>query len=199
MHVRNTMSKNWIAGAIQHPGALHKEMGIAEGKKIPKAKLEKAAHKGGVLGKRARLAETLEGLHHSKKKSSKKAEEKAGRKGDKKLHEMAEKRHEKKASATKLEKKVYKQMKAGEKSDKKVHKDFAKMMKHEKREESKAGKKGDKKLHKMAVKSKMKKVMTEFKDKKLHSGSKKGPMVTNPKQAVAIAYSEAKKVGKKKK
>lgn len=46
-------------------------------------------------------------------------------------------------------------------------------------------------------KAKMKKVMTEFKEGKLHSGSKKGPEVTNPKQAVAIAYSEAKK-GKKK-
>ncbi len=45
---------------------------------------------------------------------------------------------------------------------------------------------------------KMKKVMTEFKEGKLHSGSKKGPEVTNPKQAVAIAYSEAKKSSKKK-
>ena len=38
--------------------------------------------------------------------------------------------------------------------------------------------------------------MKEFSEGKLHSGSKKGPKVTNPKQAVAIAYSEAKK-GKK--
>ncbi len=43
------------------------------------------------------------------------------------------------------------------------------------------------------VKAKMKKVMTEFSEHKLHSGSKHGPEVTNPKQAVAIAYSEAKK------
>lgn len=43
---------------------------------------------------------------------------------------------------------------------------------------------------------KMKKVMTEFKEGKLHSGSKRGPKVTNPKQAVAIAYSEARKVKK---
>lgn len=40
---------------------------------------------------------------------------------------------------------------------------------------------------------KMKKVMHEFKEGKLHSGSKKGPKVTNPKQAVAIAYSEGRK------
>jgi hypothetical protein len=45
-------------------------------------------------------------------------------------------------------------------------------------------------------KKKIKKVMTEFKEGKLHSGSKEGATVTNPKQAVAIAYSEAKK-GKK--
>ena len=43
---------------------------------------------------------------------------------------------------------------------------------------------------------KMKKVMTEFKEGDLHSGSKKGPVVKDPKQAVAIAYSESKK-GKK--
>jgi hypothetical protein len=40
---------------------------------------------------------------------------------------------------------------------------------------------------------KVKKVMKEFGKGELHSGSKKGPVVTNPKQAVAIGYSEAKK------
>lgn len=39
-------------------------------------------------------------------------------------------------------------------------------------------------------------VMREFKDGTLHSGSKRGPEVTNPKQAIAIALSEAKR-GKK--
>ncbi len=36
------------------------------------------------------------------------------------------------------------------------------------------------------------KVMGEYKSGKLHSGSKSGPMVKNPKQAIAIALSEAK-------
>jgi len=33
-------------------------------------------------------------------------------------------------------------------------------------------------------------VMPKFKQGELHSGSKSGPKVTNPKQAVAIMYSE---------
>lgn len=39
--------------------------------------------------------------------------------------------------------------------------------------------------------AKISKVMGEFKSGKLHSGSKEGPEVTNPKQAMAIALSEA--------
>ena len=53
------MSRNFIKGAIKHPGALHKELGIPKGKKIPEAKLAKAAKAGGIEGKRARFAETL--------------------------------------------------------------------------------------------------------------------------------------------
>lgn len=48
----------------------------------------------------------------------------------------------------------------------------------------------------------VKKEMHEFKEGKLHSGSKKGPVVTNPKQAIAISLSSARKkgmnIGKKK-
>ena len=40
-------------------------------------------------------------------------------------------------------------------------------------------------------------VMHKFKHGELHSGSKKGPEVTNPKQALAIAISESRKVGYK--
>jgi hypothetical protein len=43
---------------------------------------------------------------------------------------------------------------------------------------------------------KVEKVMHEFGAGKLHSGSKKGPKVSNPKQAIAIALSEARKTKK---
>lgn len=46
-------------------------------------------------------------------------------------------------------------------------------------------------------KAKIGKVMREYKEGKLHSGSKKGPVVKNEKQAVAIALSEARKAGAK--
>ena len=45
-------------------------------------------------------------------------------------------------------------------------------------------KKKEKKIHK---------VMREFDRGELHSGSKKGPIVTNKKQALAIGYAEAKR------
>lgn len=45
--------------------------------------------------------------------------------------------------------------------------------------------------------NKVKKVMREFKEGSLHLGSKKGPEVTNRKQAIAIAFSEARKAGQK--
>jgi hypothetical protein len=56
------MAKNWIAGAIKHPGALHKQLGVPQGQKIPAKKLTAAAGKGGTLGRRARLAQTLSGF-----------------------------------------------------------------------------------------------------------------------------------------
>jgi hypothetical protein len=54
--------KKWIAGAIKHPGAF-----TAKAKKAGKSVAEFAAmhkHSKGVLGKQARLAITLRGMHH---------------------------------------------------------------------------------------------------------------------------------------
>lgn len=59
--------KNWIGGAIKHPGALHRELGVGKNKKIPAKKLESAAKKGGKLGQRARLALTLRDMHRGMK------------------------------------------------------------------------------------------------------------------------------------
>ena len=50
---------------------------------------------------------------------------------------------------------------------------------------------------KSIVQKKMKKVMTEFKEGKLHSGSKKGPLVKSRAQSIAIGLSEARKKGAK--
>jgi hypothetical protein len=51
---------------------------------------------------------------------------------------------------------------------------------------------------KTAKMAKVGKVMKEYKAGELHSGSKSGPAVTNRKQAVAIAMSEAGMTNKKK-
>lgn len=52
------------------------------------------------------------------------------------------------------------------------------------------------KKSKSKERAKVKKVMGEYKHGELHSGSKKGPVVTSPKQAIAIGLSEARKLGK---
>jgi hypothetical protein len=44
---------------------------------------------------------------------------------------------------------------------------------------------------KKAKKARVKDEMHKFKEGELHSGSKKGPVVSNPKQAIAIALSES--------
>ena len=55
-------SEKWIQKAIKKPGALRKQMGVESGEKIPAKKLAAAAKKGGKLGQRARLAQTLMGF-----------------------------------------------------------------------------------------------------------------------------------------
>lgn len=53
---------NWIQGAIKKPGSLRKSLHVKEGEDIPEKKLDEAADKGGLMGKRARLAQTLKKL-----------------------------------------------------------------------------------------------------------------------------------------
>jgi len=53
-------TKNWIAGAVKHKGALHKALGVPEGEKIPAKKMAKAAKSTNPkVAKMANLAKTL--------------------------------------------------------------------------------------------------------------------------------------------
>lgn len=59
------MAKNWIAGAIKHPGGLHRALGVPEGEKIPAGKMKSAANsKSGHIRRMVALAHTLRALHH---------------------------------------------------------------------------------------------------------------------------------------
>jgi hypothetical protein len=55
------MAKNWVAGAIKHPGAMTK---MAKKEGVSNKTFEQE-HKGdsGLAGERARLAITLSGMH----------------------------------------------------------------------------------------------------------------------------------------
>ena len=80
--------------------------------------------------------------------------------------------------------------------------ELIKALKHEKgeskKQEKKEHKKKDPKNRPMIKNSKkLEKVMNEFDMGSLHMGSKMGPLVKNPKQAIAIGYSEARKAAKK--
>lgn len=98
-----------------------------------------------------------------------------------------------------LKNKVAQHVKGDIKSFKKEIKEdreLLKEIKHPKKKKHDPKKHDPKKKH--VKKDKIEKVMHEYKEGKLHSGSKKGPKVTNPKQAIAIALSEARKAKKKK-
>jgi hypothetical protein len=63
---KSVKPKQWIQGSINpnNKGALHKTLGVPEGKKIPETKLEKATHSRNPLTrKRANWAETVMGFH----------------------------------------------------------------------------------------------------------------------------------------
>lgn len=55
--------KNFIQKAIKHKGALHKELHVKQGEKIPQSKLRKALKSSNPrMRKQAVLARTLSGL-----------------------------------------------------------------------------------------------------------------------------------------
>ena len=57
-------TKNWIAGAIKNPGALHASLHVPAGQKIPAKKLASATHSSNsTTKKRAILAKTLAKFH----------------------------------------------------------------------------------------------------------------------------------------
>ena len=59
--------KDWISGAVEHPGALRKKLGVKEGKDIPESKLEKAEKsKNPKTRKQAVLAKTFQKMRGKK-------------------------------------------------------------------------------------------------------------------------------------
>lgn len=64
MRAKPKRSKNFIAGAIEHPGGLHRALGVPTGKKIPVGMIESHTHAPGRMGKMARLAMTLRHMQH---------------------------------------------------------------------------------------------------------------------------------------
>ena len=55
--------EKWIQKIGMKKGALHKDLGVPQGQKIPEKKLNDAAKQGGKVGQRARLAQTLKKMH----------------------------------------------------------------------------------------------------------------------------------------
>lgn len=100
-------------------------------------------------------------------------------------NEMAKKElHKREAKLHRKEESLHRTADKAVKKDLKVHKQIEKLHKKEDKKDPKP-------------KNKVEKVMHEYKEGKLHSGSKKGPEVSSRKQAVAIALSEARKAGEK--
>lgn len=109
---------------------------------------------------------------------------------------MKKKQH-KSPALKKLKKEVLKHVKEDVRHmEKEEHRD-KKLLKKVRKVSKPSKKKTSKPKESAKAKSKIQKVMHEFKEGALHSGSKKGPVVSNPKQAIAISLSEAKKRGYK--
>src|SRR5581483_7934045 len=89
--------KNWIQGAIKHPGALHSELGVPQGQKIPPKKLAAAAKKGGIRPASAVVKSEQNASHQFYKKH---------KKAPKNDHDADDKmKHHKKHKAMKCKKK----------------------------------------------------------------------------------------------
>lgn len=105
----------------------------------------------------------------------------------------------KKKNLASLKKKVASHLKQDIKSFKREaaeDKELMKSLKTKKSAHSKAKKKDPKpkrSIRSKKGKDKVEKVMREYKEGTLHSGSKKGPVVKSRGQAIAIALSEARK------
>lgn len=57
-------SFGWVSKAVKKPGALHADLGVKQGEKIPVSKIEAAAHGSGKTAQRARFALAARKFHH---------------------------------------------------------------------------------------------------------------------------------------
>jgi hypothetical protein len=53
------MAQKWIQKMHMKKGALHSDLGVPQGQKIPKMKIAAAVKRGGKIGMRAKLAQTF--------------------------------------------------------------------------------------------------------------------------------------------
>ena len=65
---RSKPKKKWIKKAIKNPGALHKQLGVPLGKKIPASKLKIKPGDSPTTKRRKQLAKTLGGFKKKKRK-----------------------------------------------------------------------------------------------------------------------------------
>jgi len=70
-----------------------------------------------------------------------------------------------------------------------------KTVKQKKRDYKRGGNKMKSEIKRGKKQKKISRVMEEYKEGRLHSGSKHGPLVKSLRQALAIALSEARKAG----
>lgn len=73
------MARKWIAGAVKHPGSFRRKAEAAGESTAAFA----SAHAGdsGTLGRQARLAQALMGMHHKSKSPAERAHARYGKKG----------------------------------------------------------------------------------------------------------------------